>query len=84
MKKSITMLAALAPFLAIIAADKPEKSPEEESAEKAARVRAMAAEYAPCTVNVRFRMNPARGMAGRTGGRMRHQRDARAAGHMLP
>ena len=56
MKKSITMLAALAPFLAIIAADKPEKSPEEESAEKAARVRAMAAEYAPCTVNVRFRM----------------------------
>ena len=56
MKKVIMMLAALAPFAAIIAADKPEKSPEEESAEKAARVRAMAAEYAPCTVNVRFRM----------------------------
>ena len=56
MKKVIMMLAALAPFATIIAADKPEKSPEEESAEKAARVRAMAAEYAPCTVNVRFRM----------------------------
>ena len=40
MKKTILMLAALAPFAAILAADKPEKSPEEESAEKAARVRA--------------------------------------------
>ena len=56
MKKAIMMLAALAPFAAIVAADKPEKSPEDESAEKAARVRAMAAEYAPCMVNVRFRM----------------------------
>ncbi len=56
MKKTILMLAALAPFAAILAADKPEKSPEEESAEKAARVRAMATAYAPCTVNVRFRL----------------------------
>ena len=60
MKKAIMMLAALAPFAAIIAADKPEKSPEEESAEKAVRVRAMAAEYAPCTVNVRFRLKPSK------------------------
>ena len=56
MKKTILMLAALAPFAAILAADKPEKSPEEESAEKAVRVRAMATAYAPCTVNVRFRL----------------------------
>lgn len=56
MKKAILTLAALAPFAAILAADKPEKSPEEESAEKAARVRAMAADYAPCVVNVRFRL----------------------------
>ena len=56
MKKTILLLAALAPFAAIFAADKPEKSPEEESAEKAARVRAMTAVYAPCTANVRFRL----------------------------
>ena len=33
MKKTILLLAALAPFAAVFAADKPEKSPEEESAE---------------------------------------------------
>ena len=56
MKKNILMLAALAPIAAILAADRPEKSPVEESAEKAARVRAMAAAYAPCCVSVRFRL----------------------------
>ena len=56
MKKTILLLAALAPFAAVFAADKPEKSPEEESAEKVARVRAMTAAYAPCCVNVRFHL----------------------------
>ena len=56
MKKNILTLAALAPIAAILAADKPEKTPEEASAEQAARVRAMAAAYAPCCVNVRFRL----------------------------
>ena len=54
--KKLLFIAAVIPFIAAVATDEPQKDPAAESAEKSARVQAMADAFRPSVVNIRFRL----------------------------
>ena len=54
--KKLLFIAAVIPFIAAVATDEPQKDPAAESAEKSARVQAMADAFRPSVVNIRLRL----------------------------